>query len=134
MFIIRWFLRGEATGRVDLTDMQRLELMLSPARLASITNEKDLEIFQNEDFLRVALRATRTAYAQGYDWVRQDGRAMSMPWGRIEDIRPDLPVQLWYGKNDTFVPLNHGQQIAKHLGEKAELRVEDDSHASISVD
>ena len=134
MFIIRWFLRGDAIGRVDLTDVQRLEIMRSPERLASITDKKDLEIFQNEDELRVALRSTRTAYAQGYDWVRQDGRAMSLAWGfRIEYIRSDLPVQLWYGKNDTFVPLNHGQQIAKRLGERAELRAEDDTHASITV-
>jgi hypothetical protein len=134
MFLIRWFLCGEVSGRVDLTDVQRLQPMLSPEKLALVTNEKDLTIFQNEDELRTMLRFTRTAYAQGFEWVRQDGSAMSLPWGfPIEDIRPDLPVQLWYGKNDTFVPLNHGQQIAKRLGERAQLRIEDDSYASISA-
>ncbi len=51
---------------------------------------------------------------------------------RIEDIRHDLPVQLWYGKYDTHVPLNHGKQIAARLGGRASLRVEDETHASIS--
>jgi len=50
---------------------------------------------------------------------------------RIEDIRSDLPKKLWYGKMDTFVPLNHGEQIAKRLGGSANLRVLDETHASI---
>ncbi len=50
---------------------------------------------------------------------------------RIEDIRPDLPVQLWYGKHDVFVPLYHGETIANRLGDRANLRVEDETHASI---
>jgi pimeloyl-ACP methyl ester carboxylesterase len=52
---------------------------------------------------------------------------------RIEDIRPELPVQLWYGKLDTFVPPNHGVQIAARLGGRAYLRIEDETHGSIVV-
>lgn len=71
--------------------------------------------------------------SQGFDGLLQDGKVMCMDYGfRIEDIRPDLPVQLWYGKLDTFVPLNHGVQIAARLGGRAHLRVEDETHASIS--
>jgi pimeloyl-ACP methyl ester carboxylesterase len=54
---------------------------------------------------------------------------------RIEDIRKDLPVQLWYGKDDCFVPAHHGVQIAARLGGddgRVVLRVEDNTHASIS--
>ena len=50
---------------------------------------------------------------------------------RIEDIRPDLPLQLWYGEHDTSVPLNHGKQIAPPLGDRARLRVEDETLFSI---
>jgi pimeloyl-ACP methyl ester carboxylesterase len=52
---------------------------------------------------------------------------------RIEDIRPELPVHLWYGKLDSFVPPNHGVQIAARLGGRAYLRLEDETHASIVV-
>lgn len=71
---------------------------------------------------------------QGFDGAWQDGRLMCMNFGfRIEDIRPGLPVQLWYGKHDTSVPPNHGVQIAARLGGRAQLRVEDETHGSIVV-
>ena len=59
---------------------------------------------------------------------------MCRDWGfRIEDIRKDLPVHLWYGRLDRFVPLNHGMQIAARLGggNNVQLRVEDESHSAI---
>jgi pimeloyl-ACP methyl ester carboxylesterase len=51
----------------------------------------------------------------------------------VEDIRPDLPVQLWYGKQDSIVPLHHGEQIVVRLGGRAVVRVEDETHASLQV-
>ncbi|KAH8771492.1 Alpha/Beta hydrolase protein [Hyaloscypha finlandica] len=121
-------------GRLDLTDERRLELLQqSVSKSEGSAQAKDLEVMKDEDFLRLYLRSTRESFAQGFEATLQDGRAMCMDWGfRIEDIRPDLPVQLWYGKLDTFVPLNHGVQIAARLGDRAHLRVEDETHASIS--
>lgn len=131
---LRWFFKRDPTGRMDLTDEERLELLLSPSRLQTITDQKDLEVLKNEDFLRLMLRSTRESQAQGFDGVRQDGKVMCMDFGfRIEDIRLDLPVQLWYGKHDTFIPLNHGEQIAARLGGSAHLRVVDETHVSISA-
>jgi hypothetical protein len=131
LLLVRWFLQHDPTGRVDLTDEQRLELMLQPSRLKAL-NEKDLAIMKDEDILRMILRSTREAFAQGFDWVRQDGKLMCMDFGfRIEDIPSDLPVKLWYGKLDTFVPPNLGEQFAKRLGGKADLKLMDETHASI---
>ena len=75
---------------------------------------------------------------------------MSSEWGgegvRLEDIRKDLPVRLWYGSQDENVPANHGVQIARRIGgggagkgeDEGEdgmvrLRVEDETHASLEV-
>jgi pimeloyl-ACP methyl ester carboxylesterase len=128
---IHWFYRHDPTGRLDLTDEQRLELMLQPSRLKAL-NEKDLEIMRDEDILRMVLRSTREAFAQGYDWIRQDGKLMCTDFGfKIEDIRHDLPVQLWYGRQDTNVPCNHGEQIAARLGARAHLKVLDETHSTI---
>lgn len=98
----------------------------------STAHEKDLEVMTNEDNARLFLRSARESFAQGFDAALQDGRVLSTDFGfRIQDIRPDLPVQLWYGKQDVFVPLNHGETIARRLGDRANLRVEDETHASI---
>ncbi|TAQ91199.1 hypothetical protein B7494_g488 [Chlorociboria aeruginascens] len=134
-FLLRWFWQREPTGRLDLTDEKRLELWLQrESKPKATVHEKDIELLKDEDFLRVSLRSCRESFAQGFEGVRQDGKLISSDFGfRIEDIRPDLPVQLWYGKHDTFVPLNHGVQIAARLGGRAHLRVEDETHGSISM-
>ncbi len=135
-WIGRIFWSRQITGRLDLSDEERLSRSLHP--VASLQNRafsKDVQvILDNPDALRLSLQAGREAFAQGYDAVWQDARIMCMDWGfRVQDIRKDLDVQLWYGKNDGFVPLNHGLQIAARLSEKTCLRVEDEGHSGISI-
>ncbi|KAF2792950.1 alpha/beta hydrolase fold protein [Melanomma pulvis-pyrius CBS 109.77] len=127
----RWWWRRDPLGRLDLTDEQRLELYMQPNLHL---NERDHDIMKDKDLVRLVVRSSRESFAQGYDGVWQDGKLMCKDFGfRIQDIRLDLPVQLWYGKYDTYVPLNHGEQIAARLGGRAQLRVEDEAHAGISV-
>lgn len=131
----RLFWKMDATGRLDLSDEERLALLLRPgSMLQKSANGKDSDIMANKHFLRLSLRSSREAFAQGYDAVWDDGRLMCRDFGfRVQDIRPDLPVQLWYGKYDYAVPVNHGLQVAARLGggDRVQLRVEDESHAGI---
>ncbi|KAF2830814.1 alpha/beta-hydrolase [Ophiobolus disseminans] len=125
----RWFWRTQAIGRLDLTEQQRLELMIEEGKKAP---ESDRDIYADVDFLRLAIRACGEAFAQGYDYVWDDGALNCSDFDfKLQDIREDLTVQLWYGKYDYFVPLNHGLQIAARLGGRAQLRVEDEAHAGI---
>ncbi|KAL5340158.1 alpha/beta-hydrolase [Aspergillus crustosus] len=127
--LVRWFYKYEGSGRLDLTDEQRLKRLLQ----RPVGHEKDND-FMRTDWPRLSVQSTRECFKQGFEGVWQDGRLMCTDFGfRIEDIRPGLPVQLWYGKFDTSVPLNHGVQIAARLGERADLRVVDETHASIVV-
>ncbi|KAF1944965.1 alpha/beta-hydrolase [Clathrospora elynae] len=126
---------SDAVACMDLDDEDRLESLLSPSFLKTLTHEKDRQVFQDTHMLKLMLRATREAWAQGFEGIAQDGRTMCTPalWGfRVEDIRKDLLMLLWCGKDDTFVQPNHGVQIATRLGGRAELRVGEDTHASIS--
>jgi pimeloyl-ACP methyl ester carboxylesterase len=102
-------------------------------QLASkLTNEKERAVLEDRDVARLFMRSTRESFGQGYGATSQDGRLMCLDYGfRIEEIRHDLPVHLWYGKDDTYVPLNHGQQIAARLGGRADFRALDETHASI---
>lgn len=132
--ILRLFLQREPAGRLDWSDEKRLELTQQAVLKSSATSHpKDVELWTDEGFLRLSLRSARESYAQGFDGVLLDGKLACMDFGfRVEDIRPDLPVQLWYGKLDSDVPLNHGLQIAARLGGRATLRVENETHGSIS--
>lgn len=135
-WVMRWFWKSDPAGRLDLSDDERLERVLRdlsrPGPRAA--HPKDLEVMKDISFPILYLRSSRETFAQGYDGVTLDGRLMCNDWGfRLEDIRHDLPVQLWYGNLDTFIPIRHGEQIAARLDGRATLRAEDETHASIFV-
>lgn len=136
-FLLEWFFRLDVFGRMELSDEEKLEKLLEPSYLASIKNPKNRQIQGDEAFLTVALKANREAQKQGFGGVALDGRVVCRPWGfKIEEIRRDLPVKLWYGKDDVFIPPNHGVETAARLegaGGKVVLRLEEgDTHYSIS--
>jgi pimeloyl-ACP methyl ester carboxylesterase len=134
-FLNRWFWQRDVIGRVDLSDKQRLEMMLTQVEKAkSSMSEKEFAILSDVEFQRWALRSTREGFSQGYDGVLLDGRLCCLDFGfKIQDIRPDLPVHLWYGKQDVFVPPNHGVQLEKRLGSRAKLHLEDETHVGVLV-
>ncbi|WQF87007.1 Putative alpha/beta hydrolase-1 [Colletotrichum destructivum] len=126
-----WFFHRQ--GRFHLSDEERLELQLQEAEKNKATfPRQENGIWDDREIVGRMVMTSRQYYAQGIDGVSHDGHLDGTEFGfRIEDIRSDLPVRLWYGKDDTFVPANHGRQIAKRLGTNAHLRIEDDTHASI---
>lgn len=129
LWAVRWFWQRHPIGRLDLSDEKRLELMLKEP----ITNEKD-KAFIHTDWPRLTMKVTREAFSQGFESIAREGALYCMDHGfKVQDIRHDLPIQLWYGKHDTFVPANHGIQIAARLGGRAELHIEDETHASIVI-
>ncbi|KAK1451424.1 alpha/beta hydrolase [Colletotrichum melonis] len=129
--IAGWFFHQQ--GRFHLSDEERLERQLQDAEKKKTTFPKqETGIWTDREIVGRMVMASRQYYAQGIDGVTNDGHLIGTEFGfRIEDIRSGLPIRLWYGKHDTFVPMNHGIQIAKRLGSSASLRIEDDTHASI---
>lgn len=125
----RWFWRTQAIGRLDLLESERLKRLLKEGESAP---EKDRDFACDVDFMRLCVRAQSEAFAQGYDYVWDDGKKSANEFGfKLQDLRQDLKVQMWYGEKDWFVPLSHGLKIAARLGERAQLRVEDESHGGI---
>jgi pimeloyl-ACP methyl ester carboxylesterase len=128
-FVGRWHWRSSALGRTELPESTRLAMLLQETKNAP---ECDRDVFGDTDLMRVMVRAQGEAFVQGYDGAWDDGKRSANEWGfRVQDIRRDLKVQMWYGRNDVYVPLVHGKKIKERLGENAQLRVEEETHAGI---
>jgi pimeloyl-ACP methyl ester carboxylesterase len=125
-----WFGRDPA-AQLHLTDERRLELIQQNFE-KSKPHPKDAEVYRDGNEFRIFNYASRQMFRQGMDGFVQDGRLISMDFGfRIEDVR--VPVHLWYGKLDTSVPIVQGEEIARRLGRYGNLRVKDETHASITM-
>ena len=133
-FVHRWFWRRDAIGRVELSDDERWEMLLESTKGMKLP-EKDRLALENTEYYRIGLRATREGFAQGYEGSLLDGKLCCRPFTfQVDEIPESLPVRLWYGKQDVLVPPNHGVQLAKRLGSRAELRLLDETHVSLTQD
>lgn len=97
---------------------------------------KDVEYMKNPAFFSVMLDLYLESYKQGVEGYMEDGRVLTTDLGfRLEDIRVNLPVQLWYSKSDTNVPMRMGEAVAARLRCETEMHVvEDESHQSMFVE
>jgi hypothetical protein len=95
-FLNRWFWQRDAIGRVDLSDEERLKMLLEQVEKAKTKmSEKERAVMSDVAFHRLALKSTREGFAQGYDGVLLDGKLCCLNFGfKVGDFRPDLPVHL----------------------------------------
>src|SRR5690606_19450279 len=82
------------------------------------------------DFADWLSRTFNHAAAQGAVGVRDDGIAAVTPWGfDLADLA--APVAIWQGREDAFVPYEHGAWLAEHVpGAQAHL-LEDEGHLTL---
>lgn len=131
--VIRWYISRDPWQNLDYSDEERLELFEQGVGSLKAPR-KEIEVFKDKDIMRASMRSSREAFSQGFEGLLQDGKLICMdPGFRIEDIRRDLPVHLWYGEHDTSVPAIHGRQTAARLGRRAQLHIEDETHSSVVV-
>jgi pimeloyl-ACP methyl ester carboxylesterase len=94
--------------------------LLSPADAAVAT----------EDFAAYLIANTNAALARGVDGWLDDDLAFVRPWG-FDLAEITVPVLLWQGDLDLFVPPSHGRWLAEHIpGVEAHLS-ETDGHLTL---
>jgi pimeloyl-ACP methyl ester carboxylesterase len=101
---------------------EALRSLLSPADAAVLTGE----------LAEYLVDATRRAVRESLEGWIEDDFAFVHPWGfELEDIR--VPVQLWHGSEDRFVPISHGRWLAERIpGVDAHLS-DEDGHLTIQI-
>jgi len=95
--------------------LQGLRSLLTDVDAAALTGELGEYLAENMS----------GAVGQGVDGWRDDDLAFVKPWGfSVEDIL--VPVQLWHGEQDHFVPFTHGEWLAARIPDvHARLHPED---------
>jgi pimeloyl-ACP methyl ester carboxylesterase len=117
------FLRQErdsmlAAGLAGLAEAMRT--LLSPTDRAVFTGE-------TADYVFEAFRAGSEERLDG--WI-DDDLAFAKPWGfELETI--DVPVLLWQGREDRFVPFAHGEWLARHIPTVDARLSSDDGHVTL---
>lgn len=95
-------------------------------------HEKDAVYLQDPDFLARMLRFNQEHYRKGAEAFMKDGKVfVSDLEFKLENIRASLPMQLWYGKQDTNVPLRMGEAVNTRLKCDSTLNVKDETHLSV---
>lgn len=77
-------------------------------------------------------RVAQAAVAPGIGgWIDDDIAWFHSPWG-FDPASIRVPVKVWHGREDRFVPFEHGRWLAERIpGAQAELR-DDDGHLTVA--
>lgn len=133
---IQLYLSDPAQAREKGAQLREESLRVSPDELVeswkTLLSDVDAAVLTGE-FAEFIVRDLRDGLAPGDQGWWDDGVSHMEPWGfDVASIR--IPVKVWHGRHDRFVPFQHGQWLAEHIpGAQAELS-ETDGHLTLLVD
>lgn len=103
---------------------------------ANLKDPRDRAAFVGDgDILTGFLRSIKESFRQGISGPAQDGWTLCQPASfKVEDIRKDLPMQLWYAKDDKNVGLP-STIIHERLGKRENVifYLSNDTHTSVFI-
>jgi pimeloyl-ACP methyl ester carboxylesterase len=119
----------ERKGREEVAQMQQATPQQLVEYLRTLLSEVDVQALSPEltDFFWAQ---SREGLRGGADGILDDNLGDLRPWGfELSQIR--VPLQIWHGRHDKFVPFQHGRWLAEHLP-RAEAHLEpDEGHVSL---
>lgn len=133
---IKLFLDDPAAAREKSVQDRRDVLLRTPETvhtgLASLLSPADAAVLSYE-MASFFVSSAKDGLAPGDQGWWDDACAHMAPWGfEFDAIR--IPVQLWHGAQDQFVPFQHGQWLAARIpGVDAHL-TEVDGHLTLLVE
>ncbi len=97
----------------------------------SLVSDVDAEVIVGE-FAQYLVDAFQDGLAPGVQGWWDDGVAHMAPWGfDFSSIR--VPVKVWHGRHDRFVPFQHGEWLAEHIPNAEADLSESDGHLTLVV-
>jgi pimeloyl-ACP methyl ester carboxylesterase len=111
---VRLFFSDPEASRRDLREAREEILAATPEQFAeeleSLLSPADAEVLTG-DLARWLTETHQVALSAGDQGWWDDGAASLASWGfDLRDIQ--VPVKIWHGRQDRFVPVQHGQWLA----------------------
>ncbi len=131
---MKLFLKDQEAARKKVAVDREALLQVTPDQIvsawASLLSPVDQAAMSDEAASHL-VASMQDGLAPGDHGWWDDSRAEMEPWGfSFADIR--VPVQLWHGRRDRFVPFQHGQWLAERIpGVEAHL-TETDGHVTLA--
>jgi pimeloyl-ACP methyl ester carboxylesterase len=112
--------RGELLAADPAAMVEAIRTLVSPVDANALTGELG-------EYMLASIRGAIDKSVEG--WV-EDDLAFLAPWGfELQQIA--VPIVLWHGEQDLFVPVAHGRWLADNLP-GADVRIEPD-HGHVSL-
>jgi pimeloyl-ACP methyl ester carboxylesterase len=130
---MKLYLDDPEAARAKGAELRQELLAASPQTLAeawkSLLSDADAAVV-TDDFAEFIVRCIQDGLATTHEGWADDGESQMEPWGfELESIR--VPVKLWHGRHDRFVPFQHGQWLASRIpGIESDLS-ENDGHLTL---
>ena len=130
---MKLFFSDPQVSRRDLREGREEILAATPEQLAEVLKDLlspvDAEVL-SDDLARWLTETNKIAVSAGDQGWWDDGAAQLTSWGfDLRDIR--VPVKIWHGRQDRFVPVQHGKWLAANIpGAEADIS-DRDGHLTI---
>ncbi len=97
--------------------------------LSSLLSEVDRKV-PDDTKVDIFCDQVAEAFAVDIHGIVDDRLSVTMPWG-FDSAAIRVPVQIWHGGQDRFVPFGHGKWISAHTRAAEAHLEEDEGHLSI---
>lgn len=123
--------RWEAKSRQDAEVMAKQTKADRVNMIGSLLSEVDKAANTDEvdDFFHSQIE---DGVRNGIDGGMEDQVATVMPWG-FDPSSIEVPLQIWHGRLDRFVPFSHGQWLASRIPQAEAHLEENDGHITMFV-
>ena len=110
-------LEDPASARLRIAELRDETLRLTPEQLvgswSSLLSTTDADAVSEQRAIHFVC-CMKEGLAPGDQGWWDESCAHLEPWGfSVEDI--EIPIQVWHGGEDQFVPFQHGQWLASHI-------------------
>lgn len=119
----------ERKSRKDWEDLVRATADQIRAMWATLMSPTDLAAM-NEQVASFLLTSIQEGLRPGDEGLKDDNLSQIQPWGcDLATIR--VPVQVWHGGQDRFVPIGHGRWLASHIPKAEAHLLADEGHLTL---